>query len=69
MEFLFSKNLKNFRVGQKMSQEELAKKLGVSKQCVLRWECGDTYPRLDYFLNLCEILSCMPDDFFEEHLF
>jgi len=66
MDLLFSKNLKSFREKENLSQGDLAKKLGVSKQCILSWESGKSYPRLVYLLNLSKILNCKPDDFFEE---
>ncbi len=36
----FGDNLKKIRVFKKLSQEELAEKLGVSRQSVSKWETG-----------------------------
>ena len=36
----FGENLKQIRKTKKISQEELAEKLGVSRQSVSKWETG-----------------------------
>ena len=48
MENLFAKNLKMLRAEHAMSQSALAKKLGVTQQCVSEWELGRTEPTLSY---------------------
>ena len=37
-------NLKKIRSDNKLSQEQLAEKLGVSRQSVSKWESGQAYP-------------------------
>ena len=36
----FAENLKSIRKEQKLSQEELAEMLGVSRQAISKWEQG-----------------------------
>ena len=50
----FGDNLRNLRKAQKMSQEKLAEKVGVSRQSVSKWEIGDAYPEMNNILALCE---------------
>lgn len=40
----FSKSLKNIRKKNNVSQEDLAEKLGVSRQIVSSWENDKSYP-------------------------
>lgn len=54
----FGENLKNLRKSKKMSQEKLAEKVGVSRQSVSKWECGDSYPEMNHILALCDIFHC-----------
>ena len=42
----FGDNLKQIRKSKNISQEELAERLGVSRQSVSKWETGENYPNL-----------------------
>lgn len=44
-----------------LSQEELAEKLGVSRQSVSKWEMEQAVPQIDKVLLLCEIFSVSCD--------
>ena len=54
----FSEKLQNLRKEQKLSQEQLASMLDVSRQSVSKWESGQTYPEMDKLLTMCKIFSC-----------
>ena len=54
----FSENLQNLRNAKKMTQEELAEKLDVSRQAVSKWESGTGYPEMDKILIICDIFDC-----------
>lgn len=41
---MLSDNIKNYRKKNNMSQDELAEKLGVSRQSISLWETGQTQP-------------------------
>lgn len=52
-----SQNLTTLRQCHKYSQEEVAEKIGVSRQAVAKWESGETIPDI---LN-CDALSALYD--------
>lgn len=54
----FGDNLKKLRKNKKMSQEELAEKVNVSRQSVSKWENGEAYPEMNNILELCKIFHC-----------
>ena len=58
----FGENLYNLRKNQKMSQEKLAEKVGVSRQSVSKWENGTAYPEMNRILELCKIFHCQLND-------
>jgi transcriptional regulator with XRE-family HTH domain len=58
----FRKNLEYLRKQKKLSQEELAFKLGVSRQAVSKWESGGAYPETEKMLSICKIFACSLDD-------
>ena len=37
-------NIRHLRKANRMSQEEVAEKIGVSRQAVAKWENGDYFP-------------------------
>ena len=43
---MLSDNIKNYRKKSNMSQDELAEKLGVSRQSISLWETGQTQPTI-----------------------
>jgi transcriptional regulator with XRE-family HTH domain len=45
-----------------MSQEELADKLGVSRQAVSKWECGDSMPDTDNLITISKLYSISLDE-------
>ncbi|MBE6149782.1 MAG: helix-turn-helix domain-containing protein [Firmicutes bacterium] len=54
----FGENLKRIRKNKKMSQEQLAEKVNVSRQSVSKWENGEAYPEMNNILELCKIFNC-----------
>lgn len=58
----FSEKLQKLRKENKLSQEQLADMLDVSRQAVSKWESGQTYPEMDKLLALCKIFKCSLDD-------
>ncbi len=61
-EMKFSEKLVNLRKQNKMSQEQLASMLDVSRQAVSKWESGTTYPEMDKLITMCKIFKCSLDD-------
>ena len=58
----FGDKLIQLRKKKNLSQEELAEKLGVSRQSVSKWESNNTYPETDKIVQICNIFECSMDD-------
>jgi len=58
----FSENLQVLRKMKKMSQEQLAERLDVSRQAVSKWESGSGYPETEKLISICEIFDCSMDE-------
>lgn len=59
----FGQNLQFLRkLRNKMTQEELAEKLGVSRQTVSKWETDAVYPEMDKLIEICNLFSCSLDE-------
>ena len=50
-------NIKKYRKENNISQEELAEKIGVSRQSISLWENGRANPGLDTITELASILG------------
>ena len=64
----FGENLYNLRKNQKMSQEKLAEKVGVSRQSVSKWENGTAYPEMNRIFELCKIFHCKLNDLVNDNI-
>ncbi|MBO4245564.1 MAG: helix-turn-helix domain-containing protein [Bacilli bacterium] len=53
---------------RKISQEELADKLGVSRQSVSKWETGENYPSMTNIMCLCTIFKCQINELVHEDM-
>lgn len=62
------------RVNCNLTQEEMAKKLGVSRQTYAAWESGRAEMKTAYFIAFCQITGFssdeifLPDEFTESEL-
>ena len=54
--------LYNLRKDKKISQEELANVLGVSRQTVSKWETGESTPDFDKIIPLCNYFGITSDE-------
>lgn len=59
---MFKDNLVSLRKMRQMTQEDIAEKLGVSRQSVAKWESGETVPDLDKCRMLADIFDVTLDD-------
>lgn len=59
---MFSNNLISLRKMRHMTQEDIAEKLGVTRQAVAKWEAGDTVPDLDKCRAMAELFEVSHDD-------
>lgn len=55
-------NLKNLRKMHRFTQEEIADKIGVSRQAVAKWENGETVPDINNCVALAELYGVALDD-------
>ena len=52
----FGTNLQILRkIGNDMTQEELAKRLCVSRQTISKWELDIAYPEINKLIELCDL--------------
>ena len=54
--------IRNHRIAQGLTQEELGAKVFVSKQAVSKWETGKTLPDIEMVRKLCDILEISKDE-------
>ncbi len=59
---MFRDNLVQMRKIFQMTQEDIAEKLGVTRQSVAKWEAGDSVPDLDKCKQLADIFGVSLDD-------
>ena len=58
----FGDKLIELRKKNGYSQEELAERLGVSRQSVSKWESNNTYPETDKIVQIANLFDCSMDD-------
>lgn len=58
----FGDKLQNLRKEKKLSQEQLAEKLNVSRQAVSKWESNQSYPEMEKLIEMTKIFGCTLDD-------
>lgn len=59
---MISENLQFLRKRFHFSQEEVAERIGVSRQAVAKWEAGETIPDLPNSAKLAELYDVTLDD-------
>ncbi|RLG25913.1 transcriptional regulator [Methanosarcinales archaeon] len=62
---LKTNKLKEFREKDKMTQEKLANKIGVTRQTIISIENGKYIPSLPLALKFAKIFKCKVEDLFE----
>ena len=66
MTISFGSNLKVLRESRKLSQEDLARKLSISRQSISKWEQGISYPSILYLNPLTKILNCSLEELLKD---
>lgn len=65
----FGENLQFLRkMSNKMTQEELAEKMRVSRQTISKWELNLVYPEMSKMVELCNLFSCSMDQLVREDM-
>lgn len=54
----FGENVTYYRKKLKITQENLAEWMSVSRQTVSRWETDSTFPDVDTLIKLCDLFKC-----------
>lgn len=58
----FSEKLFELRKKERLSQEELAEKVGVSRQTISKWEMGQSAPEMEKLITLSKIFNLSMDE-------
>lgn len=64
-QLLISKYLQVLRKKHRLTQEDLANKLSISRQAISKWETGSTLPDLDILLKLSNLYQMTINDILE----
>ena len=59
---MFKDNLIQLRKYHRLTQEDLAEKIGVTRQAIAKWEAGETMPDLEKSRVVAEVLEVSLDD-------
>ena len=62
----FNEKIVRLRKTKGMTQDELAQAVGVSRQAVYKWECGQSYPEVVKLLELKLLFGISIDDLLDE---
>ena len=54
--------IREYRKQRKWTQEELAKRLGVERSAVAKWESGKSQPQAARLVALAEVFGCSVDE-------
>lgn len=57
----FGEKLKMLRIGQKLTQQQLATRLGVAKSVVSYYESGDRFPSYDVLIKIAQTFHTTTD--------
>ena len=61
MQILIGEKILELRTQKNMTQEELAERLGVTRQSVSKWESNGTFPNINKLLEICDIFQVSLD--------
>ena len=59
---MINENLRKLRIYNKYTQEDIAEKLGVSRQSVAKWENGESIPDINKCMELAKLYDVTLDD-------
>ncbi len=60
--------ISKFRTAAGISQEQLAEKIGVSRQSVSKWEVDQALPQIDKVLQLCDLFGVAADELLRDQI-
>lgn len=62
MKKMISMNLKSLRNQHKLTQEDVAERLNVSRQVIAKWERGDSTPDIQYCIEFAKLYNVTLDN-------
>lgn len=62
---MFKNQLKYYRTLNKLTQTQVAKNIGMSRQGYQHYEIGDNEPSLEILKKLCILFNCTADELLE----
>lgn len=57
---LFKENIIKYRTKNNLTLQNLSDKINISRQTISKWEKGESYPNIDTFYEICNILNLKP---------
>lgn len=63
----FKDKLQKIRKDLKLSQEDLAEKLNISRQAIAKWETGQVYPEIDNLIKLSNLFQITIDNLIKDN--
>lgn len=54
--------IKKIRIKNKLSQEDVAKKMKITQSAVAKWENGESLPTANRLSELAKLLNCTVDE-------
>ncbi len=59
---MIGEKLRDLRQQRHLTQQQLAKKLGVHQKSIKNWENGDSKPSIDNLINICDMFNVTADE-------
>lgn len=56
--------LKAARINAGLRQVDVMEKLEIARETLIKWERGESYPRLDQMDKMCQLYNVRPSDIF-----
>ena len=63
----FKEKLVILRKGKGLTQDEFASAVGVTRQAVYKWECGQSYPEVQKLIEMKLLLGISIDDLLDDN--
>ncbi len=61
---IVSQKIKEFRIQNGLTQQQLGDLLGITSQAISKWEREECYPDITILPELADTIGCKVDDFF-----
>ncbi|MCL2223213.1 MAG: helix-turn-helix domain-containing protein [Oscillospiraceae bacterium] len=68
MTYEIGTRIRYFREAKKMTQKQLADRIGVTNSRVCNWEQGTNRPDVDKLADICKVLSVSPSELLDVRL-